>query len=575
MPQPQSSDHGSDVAWHPEFARRRNLNLRELGKSYPEWRAETEASEAEIPGEGVVAAQNALLDEDIVLMYMGEKSAEAHKVGEFCHKITLRRLMNEVAASGPFSKPVALLHERGLDGGIISARHTQGPKTAPQLYQGLREPRCQSNHTQPSDVRHRHVFLTDLDPWGICAIFGGAPRHQRNAVGSLVYRHLQPRPYICVDIQPDGHRFEFAFHLRYTLMRESESPNIDTRRFAKGTPLREYRNVSFLNLTGNVPQIHRYGAQISYLLTGHDESTWDTYCIEDHYFTSGEDGESLMDISEEVCQDADGNVAIDPSTRDEPEPDTPAPDPRQKFLRTLRYDLGRVKEEYRRNGDWVCGSVRDYAQCEHDRQNSSKWRPSDLKVQGFSTIEWITKVKDLSQMIRMELADLVNVTNDFLDEYRTLFTTDLCTPDVSKIRGILRELVYLEQSLEIAITTCKSLDESEQNRLKQLSAERERKAQYLSKFMYPVAIAAMIYVQEHVLPLKPNAATFVCVLLFIGLLIALSYDSSWCRRVLVSAADSVGSRGGSANSFPHHQSAEPLASPSPWRRRHPQAAASV
>ncbi|KIW69377.1 hypothetical protein PV04_05258 [Phialophora macrospora] len=588
----RSSHRRSDVAWHPEFTRRRNLNLRDLGKSYPEWRAE---SEAESPGEGVVPAQDALRDADIVSMYMmddgedgedgedsedSEKSAAAHKVEEFCPKTTLGRLMTGGAGGGPSSKLVALFVERGLDGGIISERHNCGPKTAPQLYQGLREPRGQSNDTHPSDVRHRHVFLTDLDPWGICAIFGGAPRYHRNAIRSLIYRHLQPRPYIRVNIRPDGRRFEFEFHLHHTLTRHSNEPNVDTRRFAaKDTPLREYRNVSYLNLKANRRQTHRYEAQISYLLTGWDESTWDTYCIKDNYFKSGKGGESLKEIYEEVSQAADESVAIDPSTRCEPEPDTPTPDPRQKFLRTLRYNLKRVEVEYGRNTDRVCDSIRDYTLSEHDRQRPSERRPSDLKVHGLSTIEWITKVKDLSELFLMELSDLVDVTDGFLDAYQTLFTTDLCTPQVSKIRDILREMECLKKSLVNAITVCKSLDESEQNRLKQSSADAGRKAEFLSKFIYPVLITAgMFSMEKQVLPFKENTATFLCALLFIGLLIHLSYDWSWYRELVVSAADSVGLRRGAANSSPYDQSAEPAESRTPtsrWRRRDLQAAAPV
>jgi hypothetical protein len=552
------------------------LNLKDLGKSYWEWRAETEASEAEIPREDVAAAPDALLEEDIVSTYIrddGKIPAQADKVEAFCPKITLRRLMTEAAGGGPSPELVALLDERGLDGGTISARPNQGPKTAAQLYQSLKEPRCHSNDTHPSDVRHRHVFLTDLDPWGICAIFGASPRYQMSALRSMVYRHLQPMPCIHVDIQPDGRRFELVFHLRYTLMRRSEEANIDPRRFTDGTPLREYCNVSYLDLKGNQRQTHCYEAQISYLLIGLDESTWDTYYVKDNYFNSGEDGESLTDIHDDVRQAADGMVVIDPSTRDEPEPDTPAPDPREKFLRTLRYHLERVKEVYTLNGNWVHHSVRVYAQSDHDRQNPPTRRPSNLKVQGCSTIEWITKVKDLSEMFLVELSDLVDVTDKFLCKYQNLFTTDLCSPLVSKIWDILEDLEELKKPLRDAKTKCESLDRNEQNRLKQLSAEAGRKNESLSRLFYLVATAAaMISMREHVLPLKPNAATFVCVLLFIGLLIVLSYDSSWFRQLLVRAADSVGSRRGSANSPPHHQSAEPPASPSPWSL---QAAASV
>ncbi|OCT47695.1 hypothetical protein CLCR_03408 [Cladophialophora carrionii] len=540
MPRSRDLIRGGEVVWHPEFTRRRrHLNLGDLGKSHLEWRAQSEADTEE----EVDKLRDAQMDADIVPLFMrdnDEISAEADKVGAFCPGTTLRRLMAEAAEGGPSSSPKALLHERSIDGGVIGDRRNKGPMTARQLYQALREPRCQSSQAQPSDVRHRHLFLNDLDPCAICALFGTAPHYQRSAVASLVYRHLQPRSCIRVRIHPQGQKFEFEFHLRYKVMRDSDTPNIDTRRFANGTALREYRNVSFLNIRGNQPQTHCYDAQISYLVAGRDESTWDPICVKDAYFDSKPDGTSLTDMYDEISQDADGTVAVDPSTCDEAEPDVPIPDPRQKLVRTMAYQLKGVTAESMRNVDRVYDSVRDYAQSERDRQNPSKKCPSDAQIQAIDTIEWTAKVKELSQMLLMELTDLVHAIDEFLCKYPNLFQTQLCAPSVADINESLEELEGLKKTLENAIARCDSLNETEQNRLKQFPCEMGRKTEFISKSIYPVMIATGIFsMQDHVLPFQANTTAFVCALLIITFLIHLGYDPSWWQLV-GGAADSVG-----------------------------------
>ncbi|EXJ59903.1 hypothetical protein A1O7_04050 [Cladophialophora yegresii CBS 114405] len=510
MPQSGSLIRASDVVWHPEFTRRcRDLNLRELEKSHLEWLAQSVADTVE----DVERARAAQLDVNIAPLFIrdddDEISAEADKVEAFCPKTTLRHLLTETVEGGTSPSPKALLDERSINGGVISERRNKGPLTARQLYQALSEPRYRSNQAQYLDVRHRHIYLTDLDPECVCAIFGTAPHYQKRAVGSLVYRHLQSAPHTTVSISPQGHNFAFAFHLRYKLMRRSDTPNLDTRRFANNTALREYRNVSFLDKRGNQPGIHCYEAQISYLVTGNDDSLWDSLCISDNYFNSKQAGTSLTDVYEEISQDADGLVALDPSTRGEAGPDFPATDPREKFPRTLAYHLKRVTAEYMRIVDWLNDPVRDYAQCKHNRQHLSKRPHTKMKDEGFDTLKWSAEVKDLADMFSMEVADIKDEVGSFLEKNHILFPSELCGPAISDIIDNMEELEKVQRRLRSVSSRCKSLIETEQNLLQQFPAEIGRKTEFISKSIYPVMIATGIFsMQDHVLPFKANTTAF-------------------------------------------------------------------
>ena len=206
---------GEEV-WDPEFKRGRSLEFKILGKTRIEWKAECNA---EFDGEDLTTALAGLLDADIVPIFMRDDddikiSAEADKVEAFCSSITLRSLVTEACDGGPSLEPVALLDERSLEGGIIRQEHNRGSLNARQLYQALKELRFRTSNIQHpngteevTDARRRHIFITDLDRWSMCAIVGTALRYQTTAIRSVMYRHLQFRPWIHVNRSLEGKNF--------------------------------------------------------------------------------------------------------------------------------------------------------------------------------------------------------------------------------------------------------------------------------------------------------------------------------------------------------------------------------
>ena len=541
-----------EVVWNPEFTRRRSLNFKDLGKTYVEWKAECMA---EIE-EDLATAQAALLPANIVPLFMRDDedrkiSAEADKVEAFCPNVTLQSLITEAWEGCPSLEPVALLDERSLDGSMVSTIHNQGPLTARQLFKALKEPRFRPSNMHPpngteegSNAWRRRIFITDLDCWSICAIVGTALRYQRTAIRSVLYRHLQFKPCIHVNIPPEGKQFQFAFHLPYTPMRDSDVPSYDTRRFRDGRPLRRHQNVSFLDLRGSHIATHRYESQLSFVMIGTDDLTWDTYYFEDTYFDPVQDQKRLVQIYDEDSRFADGTrVAIDPSTRGIPEFEPPILDPRQYFLTVLRYSLEHVTEEWKRNVDRVNDSIRDYHQSQDDLQSLSISRLSGRKVRGLSTIEWLTKLKEFSNTVFIQLSSEVDIIETFFLNHKSLFQTDLCIPMVSKITDILVDLEYLRKTLESDVNHCQNLIENQQSCLNEESTEVERKHHFISRFVYPVAIGVGVFSMEaHVLPFKADTVTFLWVVLIAGVLISFGYDPLWYWQVSLTVAGKVGSK---------------------------------
>lgn len=606
------------MKWDPEFSRRRNLNLGKSYIDWKLECSEDDVAtaQAELLDKNIIS-MFLKDDDDDDDDHDDRISPEAVKIGAFCGSVTLRSLTT-AHENGPPREPIALLDERHAGGGIINRQSNNGPLTAQKLYEALKEPRTRSTYletlngveevsypqrrhtcitdldrwsiaavfdtalryprklyealqeprTQSTDCgistgieqvsypQRRHTYITDLDRWSIAAVFGTALHYQRSAIRSLVYRHLQFRPWININIPTEGKRFELVFHLPYTSMRESTAPNIDARQFCDGRPLRRHQDVSFLDLRDSQRPIFRYEAQISCLVIGKNNLAWDTYRFDDICPAQGRMSVVNIYDEERICteevndsEDGDGpRFAIDPSSRGRrcrleelnSKSDPPVLDPRQFFLRALRCDLEHVTAELVRNIDLITTSIRDYQnrQSTENPKNTPNKQQTRRKVQALSTIEWIIKVKEVSNAQLMEISDGMNVLQTFFDKHKALFETDLCDPLVSRMTTILREWEGMKNTLESAVEECKNFIQDQQIWLEHESNEAERKSRLLSKFIYPVVIVAgMFSMQAHVLPFKASTGAFVWMVLITGLMIDFAYESTRYWQAVLALVD--------------------------------------
>jgi hypothetical protein len=154
--------------------------------------------------------------------------------------------------------------------------------------------------------------------------------------------------------------FQLAFHLPYYVWRESPKTLEDHRRDANGRPLRQSRDVSFLDWTSSGPSSFLYEAQISSLVVGTDETRWTAYSFVDNYFDVDGEGKETVTSYHEDSLDVEGGMLMDPLTLGTSAADTPIWNPKGYFLMVFRVRLNQVKCEWQKLVRKIKESIREY-----------------------------------------------------------------------------------------------------------------------------------------------------------------------------------------------------------------------
>ncbi len=153
--------------------------------------------------------------------------------------------------------------------------------------------------------------------------------------------------------------FQLAFHLPYYVWRESPKARGDHRRDANGRPLRQSRDVSFLNWTSSGPSSFLYEAQISGLVAGTDETRWTAYAFVDNYFEADGEWKETVASYHEDGLDVEG-MLVDPLTLGTCAVDMPIWNPRSYFLMVFRVRLNQIKREWQKLVRKIKDSIREY-----------------------------------------------------------------------------------------------------------------------------------------------------------------------------------------------------------------------
>jgi len=154
--------------------------------------------------------------------------------------------------------------------------------------------------------------------------------------------------------------FQLAFHLPYYVWRESPEAREYHRRDANGRPLRQSRDVSFLDWTSSGPSSFLYEAQISGLVAGTDETKWTAYAFVDNYFDVDGEGKETVASYHEDSLDVEEGMLMDPLTLGTCAVDMPIWNPRSYFLMVFRVRLNQVKGEWQKLVRKIKESIREY-----------------------------------------------------------------------------------------------------------------------------------------------------------------------------------------------------------------------
>lgn len=143
-----------------------------------------------------------------------------------------------------------------------------------------------------------------------------------------------------------------------------EQARKDERKKADKSPLRSLWSLSFLTKShgsGCEAEEHAHGylhdAQVSCVVTGHNNSKWTAWALADTYFHNEHDGENNKDM---LAYYNDPDETGDPLTRGELRLDIPIWDPREYFLWVLKTRLMQIIKEWRAIIYMMKSSVANY-----------------------------------------------------------------------------------------------------------------------------------------------------------------------------------------------------------------------
>jgi hypothetical protein len=117
--------------------------------------------------------------------------------------------------------------------------------------------------------------------------------------------------------------------LPFYAWRSSEKAHEDERRDANARPLRQSRDVSFLDWDSSGSSSFLYEAQISCVIAGMDEWRWVAYCFVDTFFESDEAKETVESYYED--SQIEEGMLTDPLTLGEKDANRPTQNPRDYF----------------------------------------------------------------------------------------------------------------------------------------------------------------------------------------------------------------------------------------------------
>jgi len=316
--------------WDPDFLKHRDF--KEDG-SYLKWKK----GGLEVKGDPIrVDGKDPKVDGEGLRMFLRDYDDErplcgAEDVDVFCKSV---RLEDILSTEGPANaKRNVWLDDRSRSG---EYREYQNPLTPYTLLQSLDEPRF-DNKWKPDADRRRMLFV-DLDPYHILVLAETASERQVPVLRDAIQKHLGLETSLRVNIPLKGiSMFHLELHLPYFALRKSTKP--------AGSHARNKRqciDLSFLTRCSNYrpsePTYKIFEAQISFIISGWEDSRWVAWSFIDNYFEE----EELLDIDGFPYK----RFVEDPIVNGELDQNDPLVNPREYFLMILKVRSQQVLEEW-------------------------------------------------------------------------------------------------------------------------------------------------------------------------------------------------------------------------------------
>ncbi|KAK3296438.1 uncharacterized protein B0H64DRAFT_417841 [Chaetomium fimeti] len=227
--------------------------------------------------------------------------------------------------------------------------------------------------------KKRLVYVTNLDPASTLALASTVSERQALPLRDFVYKHLDFQSGMDVKLHPGNQSFHLSFHLPFLAWRQGGKPSLDTRFGGNNGPLRDSKDVGFLNQSRGT-QAYVHEAQISCMIVGVDNTHWTAYGFFDTYHDGGE---SRYDVRS--YQSTQGGAVMDPLTCGRRMAESSASDARGYFMQAMESCVLEVKEEWENAVRQVLKALKTQV------LNGNSRRAQRISDQAVQTLEQLTQ----------------------------------------------------------------------------------------------------------------------------------------------------------------------------------------
>ncbi|KAL2130282.1 hypothetical protein VTI74DRAFT_6676 [Chaetomium olivicolor] len=375
--------------------------------------------------------------------YRPSTSYICDEIQDFCFRASFEALSS---AQGAVTNPIAILDER-FPKSPLSQRNGARFLGQGELFEALTAiPRPQlidsNSKSDPMSPRRRLIYLTNLDPAGTLALAATTSEIQALCLRDFVYQHLSFQSGMEATVHSTrGPHFQLSFHLPFLAWRRSKKPSLDARLGGDRHPLRNSKNISFLDRFPSRAQIFIHEVQISVTVAGLDNRHWTAYGFFDTYHDRGE---SKLDVRS--YQTTQGGPLMDPLTCGYHSSEDPVWDAREYFVRAMEACVREVREEWQNTGRQLLKSLKAYAM--GNRKPTSR-RAEQVSHQSIEILE---------QLIQ-RLSGTISAWDTFQETslaYFNLNDTEITTM-LRHVSNDIQSLRTLERTLTQQKDTLKSL----------------------------------------------------------------------------------------------------------------------
>lgn len=377
------------------------------------------------------------------------------------------------------------------------------------------------DESQELDADRRVIFVTNLDSSTATALIRTVSSNHAPALRDALCKHLAAESFMGVSISSRGlPMFKISFHLPFFALRSSRTPRMDHRSYVGSAPLRDVKDVSFLDWhdEGAPALRHLYEAHVTCVIAGFHDWCWTATCFVDTYYDDYVDRECVDDYHEHA-ENPQG-MASDAPTLGDLEADLPIWNPREYFLLVVCSRLKRVKYEWQSTIKQVRESFRRYEQSNHyslpqqivhhhlgEHRLGKRTPQQDFNL----TMRFLSLFTQLDECLSREIDAYEVFRSNYIAEFRQ---SARGYAPLAAIETIFEELKSLKKKIGYMEARGDRIKSTLELRLNHEVFENSKGQSRVVRYVTPMALTTSIFsMQKMAIPLvQPNFTWFLAIL---------------------------------------------------------------